>query len=105
MDASRKQAGRLVMTESAAISSRAHQDCFRELGVEEFEVVETLDGITCSFCQEMDGKHFPMQDFRIGETAPPFHPYCRGCTCPYFEEDFGKVGDGGARKKFIKLTP
>lgn len=97
MDASRKQAGRLVMTESAAISSRAHQDCFRELGVEEFEVVETLDGITCSFCQEMDGRHFPMQDFRIGETAPPFHPYCRGCTCPYFDENFGQVGERAAR--------
>lgn len=99
MNVSRKQAGRLVMTESAALSARAQQDCFRELGVKEFEVIETLDSITCEYCKDMDGKHFSMSDFRIGETAPPFHPYCRGCICPYFEEDFGQVGERAAMDK------
>lgn len=97
MNTSRKQAGRLVMTESAAISSKAQQDCFKELGVEEFEVVVTLDHITCDLCQGMDGKHFPLSDFRIGETAPPFHPNCRCCTIPYFDEDFGQAGERAAR--------
>lgn len=103
MNVSRKQAGRLVMTESAALSARAQQDCFRELGVKEFEVIETLDGITCEYCKDMDGKHFSMSDFRIGETAPPFHPYCRGCICPYFEEDFGQVGERAARDEAGKV--
>ena len=76
------------MTETAAISAAAQKDCFKELDVEEFEVVETLDGSTCEICQDMDGKHFPMSDYRIGETAPPFHPRCRGCTCPYFDDEF-----------------
>ncbi len=104
MNVSKKQAGKLIMTESAAISSKAQQDCYEELGVEEFEVVETLDGITCEICQEMDGKHFPMSDFQIGETAPPFHPNCRGCTCPWFEEDFGKPGQRAARNPNTKKT-
>lgn len=88
MNVSRSQAGRLVMTESAAFASKAREDCMKNLGVEEFEVVETLDHITCEYCQSMDGKHFPMKDFRIGVTAPPFHPNCRGCTCPYFNDEF-----------------
>ncbi len=97
MNVSRQQAGRLVMTESAAVSSRAQQDCFKELGVEEFEVVVTFDHITCDLCQEMDRKHFPMSHFYIGETAPPFHPNCRCCTIPFFDNDFGRTGKRAAR--------
>lgn len=93
MDVSKSQAGNLIMTETAAISSKAQKDCFNELGVEEFEVVETLDSHTCEICQAMDGKHYPMSYYRIGETAPPFHPRCRGCTCPYFDDEFS----GGER--------
>ena len=93
---SQGQARRLVMTESAAISASAQENCFKELGVQEFEVIETLDGRTCEICQPMDGKHFPLSDYRIGETAPPFHPNCRGCTCPYFDDEFSK-GERAAR--------
>lgn len=78
----------LVYTESTAISASAQKDCFSELQIEEFEIVETLDSHTCGICGEMDGRHFPMKDFQIGITAPPFHPRCRGCTCPYFDDEF-----------------
>lgn len=88
MNVSRSQADRLVMTESAAFAGKARADCMKSLGVEEFEVVESLDHITCDYCQSMDGKHFPMGDFQIGVTAPPFHPNCRGSTCPYFDDEF-----------------
>lgn len=96
MNVSRSQAGNLIMTETAAISATAQKDCFKELDVKEFEVVETLDGSTCEICQDMDGKHFPMSDYRIGETVPPFHPRCRGCTCPYFSDEF-TTGERAAR--------
>lgn len=26
-------------------------------------------------------------------TAPPFHPRCRTTTAPYFEDDFGEIGE------------
>lgn len=93
MNVSKNQAGNLIMTESAAISSAAQRDCFQELDVEEFEVVETFDDRTCEICQAMDGKHFPMSAYEVGVTAPPFHPRCRGCTCPYFDDEFS----GGER--------
>lgn len=97
MKVSRAQAGRVVMTESAAVANKARQDCMKELDVEQFEVVETLDTHTCEFCGSMDGKHFPMSEFQIGVTAPPFHPNCRGCTCPYFGDEFDSVGERAAR--------
>ena len=56
--------------------------------MEEYEIVETLDSVTCSTCGDMDGKHFPMSNYQVGVTAPPFHPRCRGCTCPYFDDEF-----------------
>lgn len=88
MKTSRANAGRLVMTESAAMSAMGQKDAFGELGVEEFQIVETLDHITCDICAQMDGQHFPMSDYEIGVTVPPFHPWCRGCTCPYFNDEF-----------------
>lgn len=85
---SKSQAGRLVMTEQAYFHSVAQQEAFKELEVEEFEIVATLDKDTSEICQEMDGKHFPMKDYEAGVTAPPFHPWCRSVTVPWFEDNF-----------------
>lgn len=38
-----------------------------------------------------------MSDFEIGVTAPPFHPNCRGCTCPYFDDEFTQGEQRAAR--------
>lgn len=95
---SKNQAGRLVMTEQAYFHSVAQQEAFKELDVEEFEVVATLDNLTSEICQEMDGKHFPMKDYEPGVTAPPFHPWCRSVTVPYFDDDFD-VGERAARNE------
>lgn len=97
LDVSKQNAGRLVMTEQAAFGNAAQHDCFKALDVEQFEVVETLDSHTCSLCGSMDGKHFTMSQFEVGMTAPPFHPNCRGCTCPYFDDEFDSVGKRAAR--------
>lgn len=90
------QAGRLVMTEQAFFASAAQQDCFNELGVEEFEVVATLDSHTSAICQEMDEKHFPMKDYQPGVTAPPFHVWCRSTTVPFFDDEWS-TGERAAR--------
>lgn len=91
------QAGRLIMTEQAFFSSTAQEDAFNDLGVEEFEVIATLDSHTSQICQEMDGKHFPMTDFNPGVTAPPFHVNCRSTTAPYFEDEFNTPGERATR--------
>ena len=97
MKTSRYNAGRLIMTEEAYFSSAAQKDCFEELGVEQFEIVATLDSHTSDICRSLDGKHFPMKDYQPGVTAPPFHVLCRSTTVPYFDEDFGDIGERAAR--------
>jgi SPP1 gp7 family putative phage head morphogenesis protein len=97
MNTSKHNAGRLVMTEEAYFSSTAQKEAFQELGVEQFEIVATLDSHTSEICRIMDGKHFPMTDFQPGATAPPFHVYCRSTTVPYFDDDFGQIGERAAR--------
>lgn len=93
---SRSQAGRLVMTETAAFASMARKDCFTDLGVKKYVIVETLDKETCSLCGSLDGKVYPMSEYKVGVTAPPFHPWCRGTTAPYYE-DMENLGDRFAR--------
>ena len=95
----RHAAGRLAMTEAAYFGSKGQQDSFNVLGVEEYEIVATLDNSTSQICREMDGKHFPMTEFKAGVTAPPFHPYCRTCTCPYFDDEFTEKDIRSARNE------
>ena len=96
MNTSKNNAGRLVMTEEAYFSSAAQKDCFESLGVEQYEIVATLDSHTSNICRSLDGKHFPMKDYQPGVTAPPFHVYCRSTTVPYFDEQFD-IGERAAR--------
>lgn len=86
MNVSKARAGTLVMTESAAIASAAQRDCYKDLDVEEFEYVCTLDEVTCPVCGAMDGKHFPMSKYEIGVNVPPLHPRCRCDTLSYFDD-------------------
>lgn len=103
MNTSKNNAGRLVMTEEAYFSSAAQKDCFESLGVEQYEIVATLDSHTSDICRSLDGKHFPMKDYQPGVTAPPFHVYCRSTTVPYFDEQFD-IGELAARDEATGKT-
>lgn len=83
---SKGKAGRLIMTESAYFASAAQKDCYGELGVERYKIVASFDKDTCELCGAMDGQVFRMSEYQPGLTAPPFHPWCRCCTAPYFED-------------------
>ncbi|MDP4152610.1 MAG: minor capsid protein [Bacillota bacterium] len=87
---SKNKAGRLIMTESAFFASKSQQDCFNDLDVEKYQLVATLDLRTSEICEDLDGQVFAMKDYEIGLTAPPFHPWCRTVTVPYFEDDYGE---------------
>lgn len=95
-NSSKKQAGRLVMTEASYFASSAQKECFDDLDVEKYEIVATLDSKTSAICQEMDGKVFPMKEYEVGVSAPPFHPWCRTVTVPAFDDEFD-VGQRAAR--------
>lgn len=87
---SKNKAGRLVMTETAYFSAQSQKDCFNSLDVEKYEVVVTLDELTCEVCGPLDGMVFSMADYEPGVTANPFHPWCRCCTAPHFDDNPGE---------------
>ena len=76
------------MTESAYFATQGQKECYKELDVEEYEILGTLDSTTCERCGSYDGKHFPTKDMQVGVNAPPFHPNCRCTTIPYFDDEF-----------------
>lgn len=90
-------AARLVETEAAFFASKGQMDAFRDLGVEQYEFVATLDGRTSERCREMDGKVLPLSEFKPGITAPPLHCRCRSTTCPYFDDEFTEGETRAAR--------
>lgn len=90
LDTSRKNAARLVMTESAFFSSSAQKTAFNDLDVERYEIVATLDRKTSEVCRSLDGKVLNMSEYEPGVTANPFHPWCRTTTVPYFDDNYGE---------------
>lgn len=79
---SEMQAARLVLTESAYFASVGSRDSYQKMGLDQYEISATLDDRTSDICQDMDGQIFNVSEFDPGETAPPFHPYCRSTTVP-----------------------
>lgn len=90
-DVSKKQAGNLVMTESAFFASQSQKDCYDDLDIEKYEIIATLDLKTSNICQSLDGKIFDMKDYEVGVTAPIFHNRCRTTTAPHFEDDIDSM--------------
>lgn len=97
MGVSQSAARRLVLTEGAAFSAMARQDCYAELGVGKYEFLATLDAKTCGICAAMDGQVFDLADYEIGVTAPPLHPNDRCTTVPHIEDEGLAIGERAAR--------
>ena len=87
---SRYQAGRLVHTETTYFNAISTKQAYQDLGVEKIEILETLDSHTCEICQPLDGTVIPLAQYEPGVTVPPFHPNCRGTTCPHFADMDGE---------------
>lgn len=87
MGVSLSSVGRLIATESAFFATKGELDNMKELGVEKYQFVATLDRRTSEVCRSMDMKIIPMKDFQPGVTAPPLHCWCRSCTVPYVIEN------------------
>ena len=79
---SRNRAINLIQTETTFIIGQANTKMYKDFGVKQYEVIETLDSSTCETCAEMDGKRFKVSEKQEGLNSPPFHPRCRGTTVP-----------------------
>jgi SPP1 gp7 family putative phage head morphogenesis protein len=95
MNVSKHAAARLIRTEAAFFSGQSRLDAYREMGVEKYKFVATLDLRTSEICRGMDGKIIPISEAKAGVNYPPLHVYCRSTTIPYFED--AAAGERAAR--------
>nr|DAK63869.1 MAG TPA: minor capsid protein [Caudoviricetes sp.] len=84
-------ARRLLLTESAYVKGQADKLTYEKLGIKEYEVLATLDSRTSEICQSKDGKHYPIDDAKVGVNYPPFHPHCRTTTVKYNPKTYGRT--------------
>lgn len=78
-------AERLVRTETTYVTNMAELESYKELDIDKYIFVATLDLRTSPMCREMDGKIIEVSKGIPGENLPPLHPWCRSTTRAYFE--------------------
>lgn len=80
-------AERIIRTEATNAATNGEKAAYEDAGIDEYEVLETLDIKTCDVCGEMDGHVDKVKDMEAGVNAPPFHPNCRGTTIAHFDDE------------------
>ena len=79
-------AERLVRTETNHFNAEAEALAYKELGVEKYVFVATLDNRTSKICQSLDNKVFIFDKRKTGVDFPPMHPNCRSTYYAYIDE-------------------
>lgn len=81
------EAYRLLHTESSFIIEQGTLAAYKEDGVEKYQILATLDNRTSDICRSEDGKIYDVDKATVGVNYPPYHPFCRTTTIPYYEDD------------------
>lgn len=95
----RHKAARLLRTETSYFNACSALQSYKDLDIEQVEIIETLDSRTCETCGGMDGTVIPLAQYEPGVTVPPFHPNCRGTTAPYYDDMDGERAARNAEGK------
>ena len=75
---------RLIRTETTYSCNQAELTAYKELDIEKYKFVATLDTRTSPACQDLDGKVFAVKDAKAGINLPAMHPNCRSTTISFF---------------------
>ncbi len=80
------EAYRLLHTEGSFIMEQGALEAYREDGVEKYQILATLDHKTSDICREEDGEIYDIDKAITGKNYPPYHPFCRTTTVPYYDD-------------------
>lgn len=80
------EAYRLLHTESSFIIEQGTLAAYKEDGVKKYQILATLDMKTSDICRSEDGEIYDVDKAVVGVNYPPFHPFCRTTTVPYYED-------------------
>ena len=81
------EAYRLLHTEGSFVIEQGTMEAYKEDGVEKYQILATLDMKTSDICREQDGKVYDVDKATVGVNYPPYHPFCRTTTVPYYDDD------------------
>ncbi|MCL2631510.1 MAG: minor capsid protein [Coriobacteriia bacterium] len=85
---SKSNADRLIRTEANHFHNEAEYQAYRDMGVEQYTFMATLDARTSDICQEHDGKHYRLDEREQGVNWPPLHPNCRSTVIAYLGDEW-----------------
>lgn len=80
-------AERLVRTETTFFNNQAALQGYKEVGIEKYVFVATLDSKTSKVCQEHDRKIYLISEQVPGKNVPPLHPFCRSTIRSYINDE------------------
>lgn len=80
------EARRILETETTFALEQAKTEAYKELGIEKYQFIATLDNKTSKKCQDYDLEVIDLNKKQIGVNAPPLHPFCRSVTTPYIKD-------------------
>ena len=73
----RYAANRLIRTETSYMVNSADLESSKQRGIKAKKFQANLDKRTSKICREHNQKVILIDDIKIGENAPPLHPFCR----------------------------
>ena len=83
----KKASEQLVRTEASHFNNQFELEAYKELDIEQYVFLATLDSKTSIACRDLDGKVFPLNKAEEGVNFPPMHPRCRSTTIMYYDQD------------------
>lgn len=83
----KKASEQLVRTEASHFNNQFELEAYKELDIEQYVFLATLDSKTSTACRDLDGKVFPLSSAEEGVNFPPMHPRCRSTTMMYYDQD------------------
>lgn len=90
-DTAAYNAQRLIRTETTYATNQAELLAEKELDIDRYKFVATLDTRTSSICQKQDGKIYKTDDAKPGVNFPPMHPNCRSTHIGYFPDGMPQI--------------
>lgn len=85
---SKSSADRLIRTETNYYENQAELDSYKEMGIERYQFIATIDTKTSEICQHLDKKVFKVKDATPGVNMPPMHPNCRSTITAFLGEEY-----------------
>lgn len=86
----------LTRTETDYLCNKSNLEYYKNINIEKYQYLATLDMRTSDMCRDMDGYIGKVSQAQQGINFPPLHINCRSTTIPYIE-NFDKLYDRVAR--------